>query len=72
MPRPNLPQKTNDRIIARAVQFLDYTFGGLDYQPSVATSDRGAADEIHGESGDDFIYGQKGGDALFGDGRMTI
>ena len=31
--------------------------------------DIGAADELHGESGDDFIYGQTGSDVLFGEGQ---
>jgi len=35
----------------------------------VAFSNIGAADEIHGESGDDFIYGQKGNDVIFGEGQ---
>ena len=34
-----------------------------------AATDIGAADEIHGESGDDFIYGEKGDDVLFGEGQ---
>ena len=56
------------KIIARAARLLDYTPGGLDYSPAAA-SDIGAADEIHGESGDDFIYGQKGSDVIYGDGQ---
>jgi hypothetical protein len=32
-------------------------------------ADNGAADEIHGENGDDFIYGGKGADWLYGDGQ---
>ncbi|QXE26036.1 parallel beta-helix repeat [Richelia sinica FACHB-800] len=56
------------RLIPRAVELLDYTEGGLDYSAS-ATSDRGAADEIHGESGNDEIYGQVGNDVLFGEGQ---
>ena len=59
---------TYDRIIARAVSTLDYTAGGGDYSLS-ASSDRGAGDEIHGESGDDFAYGMKGNDVLFGEGQ---
>ena len=35
----------------------------------MAFSNIGAADEIHGESGDDFIYGQKGNDVIFGEGQ---
>jgi Ca2+-binding RTX toxin-like protein len=31
--------------------------------------DIGAGDELHGESGDDFIYGMKGNDVLFGEGQ---
>ncbi|MGH8621098.1 MAG: hypothetical protein ACRET3_03075, partial [Burkholderiales bacterium] len=70
------------RIIPRAVQLLDYTPGGPDFTPTVESGpadiainpatglrDIGAADEVHGESGDDFIYGMVGGDVLFGDGQ---
>jgi carbonic anhydrase/acetyltransferase-like protein (isoleucine patch superfamily) len=45
---------------------LDYTPGGPDVNPAAAT-DIGAADELHGESGDDTLYGQLGRDVLFGD-----
>ena len=42
-------------------RLLDYTPGGPDFAPSRrSTSDVGGADEIHGESGDDFIYGGGG------------
>src|SRR5439155_9430705 len=54
-------------IVVRATKFLGYAPGGLDYVPTAV--DIGAADEIHGESGDDFIYGMKGDDVLFGDGQ---
>jgi Ca2+-binding RTX toxin-like protein len=57
------------KIIPRAAQLLDYTPGGPDYNPTQAANDIGAADEIHGESGDDFIYGMKGNDVLFGEGQ---
>jgi Ca2+-binding RTX toxin-like protein len=57
------------RVIPRAAQLLDYTLGGPDYDAAGAASDIGAADEIHGESGDDFIYGMVGNDILFGDGQ---
>jgi len=59
------------RIIPRAVELLDYNPGGLDYLPTAAQAalDLGAFDEIHGESGDDFIYGMKGSDILFGEGQ---
>ena len=57
------------RIVPRAVQPLDYTFGGPAYKPAQAASDRGESDEIHGEGGDDFIYGMKGNDVLFGEGQ---
>jgi Ca2+-binding RTX toxin-like protein len=50
------------RIIPRAVRHLDYTFGG-------AASDIGAADLLHGESGDDSVYGTVGNDVLFGEGQ---
>ena len=51
-----------ERIIPRAYTFLDYTQGG-------APTDVGAADLIHGESGDDTIHGQAGNDVLFGEGQ---
>ena len=69
------------KIVVRALELLDYTQGGPDYNGTtdptgvLATNraagglDVGAADEIHGESGDDFIYGQVGNDRLFGDGQ---
>ena len=53
---------------ARA-QLLDYTPGGPDYNATAAARDIGAADEIHGESGDDFIYAQVGNDVVFGEGQ---
>jgi Ca2+-binding RTX toxin-like protein len=51
------------RILPRVVRLLDYTADGL------ATGDTGAADTIHGESGNDTVYGMTGNDALFGDGQ---
>jgi Ca2+-binding RTX toxin-like protein len=57
-----------DRIIVRGVHLLDYTPGGIDVAANAA-SDRGAGDEIHGESGDDTVHGQKGHDVLFGEGQ---
>ncbi|MGH3337202.1 MAG: hypothetical protein ACRDOZ_15475, partial [Nocardioides sp.] len=57
------------RIVPRAIQLLDYTFGGPAFKPEQAASDRGFADEIHGEGGDDFVYGMKGNDVLFGEGQ---
>jgi subtilisin-like proprotein convertase family protein/Ca2+-binding RTX toxin-like protein len=59
---------TYDYIVVRAVEFLDYTEGGIDWNPAAA-NDIGAADEIHGEAGDDVIYGMKGNDVLYGDGQ---
>jgi Ca2+-binding RTX toxin-like protein len=56
------------KLIPRAVAFLDYTPGGLDFSASAAL-DLGADDEVHGESGDDAIYGMTGGDALYGEGQ---
>ena len=55
-------------IVVRAARLLDYTPGGVDLDPA-AVDDNGAADEIHGESGDDFIYGMVGPDILYGDGQ---
>ncbi len=54
------------RVIPRAIELVDYTPGGPAFDPAAA-NDIGAADEVHGESGDDFIYGQVGMDVLFGD-----
>ncbi|OQB78614.1 MAG: Bifunctional hemolysin/adenylate cyclase precursor [Planctomycetes bacterium ADurb.Bin126] len=59
---------TYDRIVVRAIDFLDYHEGGIDVSDA-AGADRGAADEIHGESGDDFLYGMKGDDILYGEGQ---
>jgi Ca2+-binding RTX toxin-like protein len=63
----NTGSGSTNKIIPRAAQLLDYTPGGV--LGAAPTSDIGAADEIHGESGDDFIYGQKGNDVLFGEGQ---
>ncbi|MBR9911354.1 MAG: hypothetical protein GYB33_13485, partial [Gammaproteobacteria bacterium] len=57
------------KITVRAAQLLDYTPGGHDFDAVAAATDLGAADEVHGESGDDFIYGMVGNDLLFGDGQ---
>jgi Ca2+-binding RTX toxin-like protein len=57
----------NESIIVRAVDLLDYTPGGSDYDPVNTANDIGAGDEIHGEAGDDFVYGMRGSDLLFGD-----
>jgi Ca2+-binding RTX toxin-like protein len=57
----------SELIRVRAVELLDYTEGGSDFDADSAATDIGAADEIHGESGDDFIYGMVGNDVLFGD-----
>jgi Ca2+-binding RTX toxin-like protein len=59
------------KIIPRVAELIDYTPGGLDYLPTSgqAAEDIGAADEIHGESGDDFCYGMVGNDILFGEGQ---
>jgi Ca2+-binding RTX toxin-like protein len=56
------------KIVPRAADLLDYTPGGIDYD-AAAADDIGFADEIHGESGDDFIYGMVGNDVLFGEGQ---
>ncbi|MEW6158482.1 MAG: hypothetical protein AB1813_13700, partial [Verrucomicrobiota bacterium] len=58
-----------ERVIVRAAQWLDYTPGGADFNSAAAALDIGAADEIHGESGDDWIYGLEGDDLLFGEGQ---
>ncbi len=59
----------------RGVTLLDYSPGGPSFNPALFGSgpvagcgaDRGAGDEVHGESGDDAVYGGCGSDALFGD-----
>jgi Ca2+-binding RTX toxin-like protein len=66
---PAFPGYSESRpIVVRAVQFLDYTPGGPDFDAAAAAANIGAADEVHGESGDDQVYGMKGNDVLFGDG----
>ncbi|HEX6131863.1 MAG TPA: calcium-binding protein [Actinomycetota bacterium] len=55
------------KIIPRAIKQLDYTPGGADFNPASAATDRGGADELHGESGDDVIYGTTGDDVIFGE-----
>jgi hypothetical protein len=62
-----LPAVQQEKIVARAAQLLDYTPGGPHRGSEAA--DIGAADELHGESGDDFIYGMRGGDVIFGEGQ---
>jgi Ca2+-binding RTX toxin-like protein len=62
---PAYSYSSNMINIARAADLLDYTPGG-------ANDDIGAADEIHGESGDDFIHGMVGGDVLFGEGQDDV
>lgn len=63
------------KIIPRAMEQLDYTLGGADYAGGsytawgAANADNGAADLIHGESGDDVIFGMTGSDVLFGEGQ---
>ncbi|MDH4157891.1 MAG: matrixin family metalloprotease [candidate division Zixibacteria bacterium] len=65
----NAEDRGDLRIIPRAVELLDYTLGGPDFDPASAAEDIGEDDEIHGESGDDFIYGMVKNDILFGDGQ---
>ncbi len=60
------------KIVARGVRLVDYTPGGPDYAGQagpMVTGDIGAADEIHGDGGDDFIWGMAGNDVLFGDAQ---
>ena len=57
------------RIIPRATELLDYTAGGIDFDPLNQASDIGTADEIHGGPGDDLIHGMVGDDILFGEGQ---
>lgn len=70
------------KLVPRAMQQLDYTLGGADYRGGAYNADgaadidgagpmddNGAADLIHGESGDDTIFGMAGSDVLFGEGQ---
>ena len=68
---PDFDYSGDLKIIPRAAKLLDYHIGGPDYLPNTDDigNDIGAPDEIHGESGDDFIYGMVGDDVLFGEGQ---
>lgn len=70
------------KLVPRAMQQLDYTLGGADYRGGVYNADgaadidgagpgddNGAADLMHGESGDDTLFGMAGSDVLFGEGQ---
>ncbi len=58
----------NTTVIVRGVELVDYTPGGFDRFPGLdPLAENGAADEVHGESGDDVVYGQIGNNVLFGD-----
>jgi Ca2+-binding RTX toxin-like protein len=57
------------QIVPRAMKELDYTLGGMDFNPTSAANDIGAADEIRGEDGDDTIFGMTGSDVLFGNAQ---
>ncbi|MES2992163.1 MAG: OmpA family protein [Pseudomonadota bacterium] len=54
------------QIVPRAAELLDYIPG---QQNATGSADLGAGDELHGESGDDFIYGMTGNDVIFGEGQ---
>jgi Ca2+-binding RTX toxin-like protein len=55
------------RLLPRAVQLLDYTPGGPDFDPAALAGDVVGNDEVHGESGDDTVYVGGGNDVVFGD-----
>jgi Ca2+-binding RTX toxin-like protein len=69
----------DERIVVRAMEQLDYTLGGGDYEgggynmdgqatpTGSLVADNGAGDLIHGESGDDQIFGMTGSDVMFGE-----
>ncbi|HEY3922827.1 MAG TPA: hypothetical protein VGL76_12045 [Gaiellaceae bacterium] len=63
-----LPLAQQEKIVVRGVKLIDYTAGGVTYNP-VAVNDIGTGDEIHGENGDDFIYGGLGDDVLYGEAQ---
>ena len=56
----------NQFVIPRAVELLDYTYGGPELSPVAAATDIGGTAEIHAESGDTQIYGGPNTDYLFG------
>ncbi len=67
-------------LVPRAMQQLDYTLGGGDYNgggynslgqatPTGKVADNGAADLLHGEGGDDVMFGMTGSDVMFGEGQ---
>src|SRR5206468_7038355 len=62
------------KIVVRAAAMLDYTPGGPDFVnlTPATIGDKGAADELHGEAGDDFIYGMVGNDVLYADGQNDV
>ncbi|HZM74531.1 MAG TPA: hypothetical protein VFC19_02330, partial [Candidatus Limnocylindrales bacterium] len=66
--RFNYDNYGTQRLVARGVSLLDYTPGGPDFKPTVAPSDLGGSDEVHGETGDDTVYTGRGDDRIFGDG----
>ncbi len=55
------------KIAVRAAELIasDYTSG----EQNASSTDIGAGDELHGESGDDFMYGMTGSDLIFGEGQ---
>jgi len=67
------------KIIPRGMEQLDYNLGGADYNEGEYVdgaakltgepADNGAADLIHGESGDDIVFGMTGSDVIFGEGQ---
>ena len=57
------------KIVVRAARLIDYTPGGTDYNPAGYATDIGKRDEVHGESGDDFVYGMGAMTSLYGDGQ---
>ena len=66
----NYDTTADSRSSPRAIALLDYTPGGPRLQRRRARRlTSAAADEIHGESGDDFIYGRSATTSLFGDGQ---
>jgi Ca2+-binding RTX toxin-like protein len=66
---PDFEERGALRIVPRAVELLDYTPGGVDFDAAGQANDRGDADVLHGESGDDALYGMVGPDVLFGEGQ---
>ena len=67
--RANLAHARGARVTYLPVALPDLRVLEDQLDAALAQADRGAADEVHGESGDDFIFAMVGNDRVFGDGQ---